>query len=457
MEELLNELNEVVYVIELESYKLLYLNKYGLKLYGYEKFSEIERVPCYKAFYGKDSPCSFCNSSIFTNKKYHEWECENPLLNKYFIVKEKLIKWNGRNAYLVIAVDITRKEEEKITLEQTLENERVVLNCIKMMHSSVDIDVSITNTLKVIGEYLKSERTYIFELTKRNTLNNTYEWCADGITEAKDSLQEVPIEEINRWIESFKQGLPVIIKNLEDIKDIYKYEYATLSPQNINSLIIIPLMDNGIFLGFFGVDNPPVEKIKNIADTLSILSYFFLEMIQRKKLMATLENLSYYDTLTGALNRNAYIRDLENSLHITEGLGVVFIDVNGLKETNDHFGHAAGDELIINTFNEIKKVFKDDLKYRTGGDEFIVFCRNESENKFLKKIAMLKENLRNPAGGIASVGGNWTASAKNVSRSIKLAEINMYKDKERFYNYQVKNDKNLMIKRHYFQKLDENQ
>ena len=267
----------------------------------------------------------------------------------------------------------------------------------------------------------------------------------------KEFLQEVPFEELKRWIEIFNQGLPVIMENIEDVKDLYKEEYTTLSFQKIHSLIAIPIMENEVFHGFFGVDNPPVEKIKNIAYILKILSYFFLEMIQRKKMMATMEKLSYYDTLTGALNRNAYIRDLEKTLHTIKRLGVVFVDVNGLKSVNDHFGHTAGDELIVSTFNEIKDVFHDALKYRTGGDEFVIFCRNETEEAFMGKISKLKKNLKSSNGGMAAVGANWTLNAKDINQSIKMAEINMYKDKKKFYNYQDENEKNIIIKKHYFQ------
>ena len=105
MEELLNELNEVIYVVDLESYELLYLNTFTLRLFGYEKFNEIKKQTCYEVFYKADSPCSFCNASRLTLEEYYEWECKNPLLNKYFIVKEKLLEWNGKNTHLVIAVD----------------------------------------------------------------------------------------------------------------------------------------------------------------------------------------------------------------------------------------------------------------------------------------------------------------------------------------------------------------
>lgn len=454
MEELLNQLNEVVYAVDLESYELLYLNTFGLKLFGYEKFDEIKGQTCYEIFYKENSPCSFCNASRLTLEEYHEWECKNPILNKYFIVKEKLLKWNEKNAHMVIAVDITHKQREKDQLEQTLENERIVLNCIKMMHSSVDIDVSIFNTLKVMGEHLNSERTYIFELTDNNTLNNTYEWCTEGVEEEKEMLQDVPVEELKRWIEIFDKGLPIIIENVEELKEINEKEYMTLHSQNIHSLVVIPLMENGVFHGFFGVDNPPAERILNTTDILNILSYFFLEMLQRKNLMEKLQKLSYYDTLTGALNRNAFIRDLEKPLRIAKELGVVFVDVNGLKEVNDNFGHMAGDELIINTFNEIKKVFKKSLKYRTGGDEFIVFCRNETEQVFAEKVAELKANLKSANGNMAAVGANWISNTENVNKSIKMAEINMYKDKEEFYNYQTENEKNIIVRKRYLQKLE---
>jgi len=454
MEELLNELNEVIYVVDLESYELLYLNTFTLRLFGYEKFNEIKKQTCYEVFYKADSPCSFCNASRLTLEEYYEWECKNPLLNKYFIVKEKLLEWNGKNTHLVIAVDITEKQSERDRLEQTLENERIVLNCIKMMHSSADIDVSIFNTLKVMGKYLNGERTYIFELSDNNTLNNTYEWCAEGVEAEKEMLQDVPVEDLARWISVFNRGSNIIIENVDELKEINEKEYMTLYSQNIHSLVVIPIMENGVFHGFFGVDNPPAERIQNITDILNILSYFFLEILQRRKLMEKLQKLSYFDTLTGALNRNAFIRDIEKPQRIAKQLGVVFVDVNGLKEVNDNFGHMAGDELIINTFNKIKKVFKNGLKYRTGGDEFIVFCRNETEEVFAKKVVELKTNLQSGNGNIAAVGANWISSTDNINKSIKMAEINMYKDKEKFYNYQAENEKDIMGRKRYLQKLE---
>ena len=78
------------------------------------------------------------------------------------------------------------------------------------------------------------------------------------------------------------------------------------------------------------------------------------------------------DPLTGILNRYAYEKALSRMNEIKEDFVVFSIDINGLKRTNDSFGHQAGDELICGAANVISEVFnKYENCYRTGGDEFI--------------------------------------------------------------------------------------
>ena len=170
MKKILDELNEIIYIVELETYNLLYLNTYGLNLFGYKNFDEVKNYKCFEVFYRQNSPCSFCNVNHINEYEYYQWECKNPIVNRYFSVKEKLINWNGKLTHLVTALDITKKENERVILEQTLENEKIVLECIKMMHSSSDVNIAISNTLKTMGTYLNGERAYIFELNK-NTRN----------------------------------------------------------------------------------------------------------------------------------------------------------------------------------------------------------------------------------------------------------------------------------------------
>ena len=83
------------------------------------------------------------------------------------------------------------------------------------------------------------------------------------------------------------------------------------------------------------------------------------------------------DDLTGVGSRRAYSAALEELARrgVDAGLAAFCVDVNGLKETNDTLGHAAGDELIRAAASCIREVFSPEGScYRTGGDEFVVLA-----------------------------------------------------------------------------------
>lgn len=68
-----------------------------------------------------------------------------------------------------------------------------------------------------------------------------------------------------------------------------------------------------------------------------------------------LQRLSYVDTLTSFYNRNRFIEGIEKIEKETNSIGVIYLDINGLKEVNDHFGHLSGDNLLKRCADIIQK------------------------------------------------------------------------------------------------------
>ena len=69
--------------------------------------------------------------------------------------------------------------------------------------------------------------------------------------------------------------------------------------------------------------------------------------MERRRLIQNLELFSYTDLLTGLQNRNSYIKMLDRLSHQTlRSLGVIYIDINGMKKINDSNGHKYGDRVI---------------------------------------------------------------------------------------------------------------
>jgi len=103
--------------------------------------------------------------------------------------------------------------------------------------------------------------------------------------------------------------------------------------------------------------------------------------------------LAYKDSLTGVKNRTAYNEivteiDLTIELGDTEPFAVLIADINGLKKTNDRYGHEIGNKHIIKAAKIICDVFKHSPVYRIGGDEFVVILRDED---FEARAALLSE------------------------------------------------------------------
>ena len=147
------------------------------------------------------------------------------------------------------------------------------------------------------------------------------------------------------------------------------------------------------------------------------------------------------DSLTETLNRRAYnekIEELKSSGYGKE-LTVWMFDINGLKSTNDNLGHAAGDEIIRGTAICIKEIFKNEnIVYRIGGDEFAVISENgEPVQDIISRSEDIIKAWRGKYVPSLSVSKGYASAADHpgsrISELEKIADRQMYKEKEKYY------------------------
>ena len=103
------------------------------------------------------------------------------------------------------------------------------------------------------------------------------------------------------------------------------------------------------------------------------------------------------DTLTGALNRGAFVEAAEALFASSPGMqhALVMVDVDFFKQINDRFGHGYGDRVLIRTCDSLRSALRaDDLVCRIGGDEFVLLLKNVLSQEALQvKINLLCEQL----------------------------------------------------------------
>ena len=118
-------------------------------------------------------------------------------------------------------------------------------------------DATLNFLLEYLGKLLKGDRAYIFEKNETGGDNNTYEWVAAGVTPEKEDLQDLPPEVCASWYQKFSENKHIMIEDLEKIREDDPALYHVLHKQNISSLVVVPLYDNGKAFAFYGIDNPP--------------------------------------------------------------------------------------------------------------------------------------------------------------------------------------------------------
>lgn len=151
------------------------------------------------------------------------------------------------------------------------------------------------------------------------------------------------------------------------------------------------------------------------------------------------QKIAYYsshDSLTGLLNRSYFesmLRNLDNKKNLP--ISVIMGDLNGLKLTNDIFGHVAGDELLVKTAKILKETCREeDIIARLGGDEYIILLPKTKISHAMQIIgrihdALSKENV-NALKCSMSLGCDTKIDAsKSIKATIKNAENQMYKEK----------------------------
>ncbi|MBO4373767.1 MAG: diguanylate cyclase [Lachnospiraceae bacterium] len=319
--------------------------------------------------------------------------------------------------------------------KSSLERDRFINRLLQYVMDTDDPEIRINKALEYLCTELHADRSYIFEDMHDGTFDNTYEFCDEGVSPEIDNLKGVPYEGvIDVWYNEYKKGGHILIYDIEKYRYVSRNMYEVLKPQGINTLVTGPLILGGRYIGFFGVDNPPVEAMEEISEIIRLLMFFLSEMISQRDNHAQLVDYSFHDALTGAGNRRAIKEFEEEELDTSRPYGLVMCDVNGLKAVNDTDGHEAGDRMIRTVALCLEEVFGVKNVYRMGGDEFAVYSCDETKEEFERKIGRIR-TLVEEKGIHVAVGCSYAENGDpDYNSHRKEADNRMYDEKRKFYS-----------------------
>ena len=157
-----------------------------------------------------------------------------------------------------------------------------------------------------------------------------------------------------------------------------------------------------------------ISKVRVFLDLWSLRFGLEQEIEQRRAAERRVEHLATHDPLTNLPNRRGLYEELGELIYRSEryrySSAVIYLDLDGFKHVNDHFGHEAGDKLLVELSTRFRKnVRKTDTVARIGGDEFIVLLTDiNNETTLITKIQRL---LQEATGAIQFKGHRISVSA----------------------------------------------
>ena len=158
--------------------------------------------------------------------------------------------------------------------------------------------------------------------------------------------------------------------------------------------------------------------------------------------------MAYTDPRTGLANKTRWNDVMNNHSPLPDAVGVMMLDLNGLKQTNDTQGHEAGDRMIFSFSNILRNTLpSSSLICRWGGDEFAVMITGTTQEKLEAHIKALRSAVDdyNAACGdppiFFAAGAALSTNHPGLSCSelLSVADSRMYLDKQKWYSTRARN------------------
>ncbi len=431
LEMLFNDCSNPIYFMDYHTKELVYINQVFQK--KFQIFEDYKGESCCDVVRKFTGPCPLCEGLPLEFGSFTENRIFSESLQKNLRSNSTLMDVQGRTLIITkfFLTGDSRREEAKENFEIAM------TKCLEILSMS-DRDKSIQAFLALLGQYYHSQLVYIYQFdSENNTMTNNYSWLA------KDCTKVIPkegdskdIKHFLNWLES-AHGEEIVYIDYEG-NNYPLIDSEIYEKYHMKNLVLSKLWDKDKnLMGIVGLSN--CEQVIQDDRLLKAISRFMTERFNEQSMMRAMENLHEIDLLTGFYNRNMYAEKLA-SIHKNppKSLGILFVNINGLRKTNEYFGFEVGDVQIKKTSLALKDFFHNDF-YRISGDEFVGFIPECDKSEFEKNVDELQLRLKSKHDDTTfSLGHAWDQGNYKVTDLVKIADTVMTINKQSFYFNHVK-------------------
>lgn len=430
--DILEAVEELIYVVDMENYDLLYANDAMRKAFGITR-ADLKGRKCYEIISSFSSPCDFCTNDKLCPGKFYTWTVHNKNLGRVYKVSDTIINYEGRPARLEIASDIS----DYLNLREAKREDRAVnklyRNFINLLTTTpTRFEGTLNLALNMLMRVLKGNRVNLIIYNAKGE----YEIFAQTTGKGAVLIDEKFVHGTQDYLKAHDEMMfgrqdKFIDNPLEDAHQ-HPLVHKFLIRNKVKSIYLHPVFFENERLGFLMVDNADKLEVTHLREKLHNLMSILGGALWQQVKNSSLERAVYVDSRTNLYNRTCFMRDWSANDNKSVNLGLIVVDVNGLKVINDKDGHAKGDELLKKTASVLVDLYGCNNCYSFGDDEFVVAFANVSQKTFDDAIFTIKSLFAGGLGFTASVGG-MLGSSDDLTHIIAEATNRMLSQKQEFY------------------------
>ena len=348
-----------------------------------------------------------------------------------------LVREPGGLGYCLFMIEVTESQDAErmasVSMDTTIAAVKASIALAGADNLHEGVKSILEDILALTGGF--SARIMLIDHEHEASTNFCEVFAKDALDGVEAIEVAVPYELMRSWEDMLGYTTEIILEDEHDMEQIARYNpewAASLRSFGVRSMILVPLRQGRNIIGFMYVTNFNTDKLMEIKELLELIAFLLGSQIANYLLMKRLERMSNVDGLTGLLNRHAML-DRIHSMEEGHPFGVINIDLNGLKYVNDNEGHDAGDRLLVQAAEVMKKVFRGEDLFRTGGDEFIVIAADIEREVFERKAERLRADAAKNEIVNFATGAFWSDGSTDIHTAFAHADELMYADKDAFY------------------------
>ncbi|MDP1551965.1 MAG: PAS domain S-box protein [Methanobacteriaceae archaeon] len=221
---------------------------------------------------------------------YYEVQLKNDLNEKFYVSINAHLRHNKKGEIIGVEGslrDISKQKRIEKEIEYRLELESLLMDISKNFINKKPemVDDAINEALQRIGEFMKVDRSYLFQLNPNgDLLSNTHEWCAPGIKPQIDNLQNLEKPFFDWSMKKLKSKGQIHIKSSKNIPDTAKFERKLLLSKDTQSMTAVALKIHGKVIGYVGFDTVKKERKwnKENIDLLIMMGEIFTNLLEKR-------------------------------------------------------------------------------------------------------------------------------------------------------------------------------